>query len=120
MTTLATHPLADPDQIALFADNWTSLSKPFADKFRDACRAEAEIAGDWSVDGAGPVGYINPNRVRARLIDEPDYNPRQYAALWSSPFLAKTDRTVQIAGAGSRGNTNKSYLWRRWIDRHDA
>lgn len=117
MTTLATHPL-EPDllsELALIADPHTSLRKPFADKFRAACKYEADIDGIFEFNGAGPLGWINPSKVRARLLDEPDYRPRQFSALWSSTFLVKTDRPVQITGEGSRGNTNKSTFWRRWI-----
>lgn len=116
MTSLATHPLEPDllDELALIADPYTSLRKPFADKFREACEAEAAIDAPWfDAEHHGPDGWINPNAVRARLLDEPDYNPRQYAALWSSTFLVKTEREVQIAGRGSRGNGNKSVLWRR-------
>jgi hypothetical protein len=109
VTTLATHSLDDPDQLALIADDWTVLGKPLADLFRDACHAEAASNGGW----------VNPNAVRARLLDSDAYEPRQYAALWSvacsrDGYLDKTDRPVQIAGQGSRGNTNKSTTWRRW------
>ncbi len=109
MTTLATNPLDDPDQIALFADSWTTLGKPLADAFRDACEAEA-LSHD---------GWVNPNNVRARVLDHDSYEPRQYAALWSvacsrDGYLDKTDRPVRIAGTGSRGNTNKSTTWRKW------
>jgi hypothetical protein len=111
MTTLATHDLEPNllDELALIADPHTTLRKPFADKFHDACEAEAQMRGGW----------VDPNAVRLRLIGEPDYNPRQYAALWSvacsrDGYLDKTDRPVQIAGAGSRGNTNKSTTWRKW------
>jgi hypothetical protein len=109
VTTLATNPLDDPDQIALFGDSWTTLGKPLADTFRDACETEAREHGGW----------VNPNAVRARLLDDPAYEPRQYAALWSvacsrDGYLDKTDRPVRIAGAGSRGNTNKSTTWRKW------
>lgn len=104
--TLSTHDLEPNllDELALIADPHTVTRKPFADKFRAAC--EAEAASD-------ACGYINPNKVRARLLDEADYNPRQYAALWSSTFLVKTDEPVQIRGEGSRGNTNKSTFYRR-------
>lgn len=109
MTTLSTHAVADPDQLALIADDLTPLSKPFADKFRDACETEARGHGGW----------VDPNAVRLRLLDEPDYNPQQYAALWSpacgrNGFLDKTEVPVQIKGEGSRGNTNKSTVWRKW------
>lgn len=109
MTTLATHPLEDPDQVALWADGWTPLGKPFADRFRDACEAEA-LAHD---------GWVNPNNVRARLLDELDFDPRTYSAQWGPAcgrdgFLDKTDRLVQISGEGSRGNGNKSVRMRRW------
>lgn len=118
MTFLATHDLEPNllDELALIADPHTPTRKPFADKFRAACEAEADIDGLFDFDGAGPFGWINPNRVRARLLDEPDYRPRQYSSLWSSSFLAKADRDpVQISGRGSRGNGNKSVPWRKWI-----
>lgn len=110
MTALATHPVADPDQLALIADDWTTLRKPFADAFKDACRTEAELHDGW----------VNPNSVRARLLDHPDYEPRRYSAQWApacgrSGFLAKTQQTVQIVGEGSRGNGNKSVPLRRWV-----
>lgn len=109
MTTLATHALPEPDLLALIADEHTTLGKPLADAFRDACEAEAVATEGW----------VNPNRVRARLLDHPAYEPRQYAALWSTAcgrdgYLDKTDHPVQITGEGSRGNTNKSTTWRRW------
>lgn len=109
MTTLATRPVEDPDQLALIADDMTPLNKPFADAFRDACWAEA-VAHD---------GWVDPNRVRARLLDHPSYEPRQYAALWSPAcgrdgFLNKTDERVAISGEGSRGNGNKDVRLRRW------
>lgn len=109
MTTLATHSVDDPDQLALIADDLTPLGKPFADKFRDACETEARMCGGW----------VDPNAVRIRLLDEPDYNPRQYAALWSPAcgrdgFLDKTDVPVRIEGEGSRGNGNKSTVFRKW------
>lgn len=110
MTTLATHPTTEPDLLDLIALDPTPLRANLAEKFRAACEAEA-LAND---------GWVNPNAVRLRLLDDPDYNPRQYSALWSPAcgrdgFLRKTDRLVQISGDGSRGNTNKSVLWRRWI-----
>jgi len=117
MTALATHNL-DADQLdllALIADTETPLGKHFADAFRDACRAEADIAGDFDGDNpAGPFGWINPNRVRERLIDRPDYEPRSYSAKWSLGFLVKTDRDVQIDASHSRGNGGKSVFFRRW------
>lgn len=108
MTTLSTHPVPNPDQLVLFADPFTATGKQFADKFEAACRAEADLCGGW----------VDPNAVRLRLLDEPDYDPRQYAALWGHAcgrdgFLDKTDVPVQIAGRGSRGNTNKSTVFRR-------
>lgn len=109
MTALATHPLEDPDQVAIFADGWTVFGKPFADRFRAACEAEA-LAHD---------GWVNPNNVRARLLTEGDFDPRQYSALWGTAcsrdgYLDKTDQLVQITGEGSRGNGNKSVRLRRW------
>lgn len=110
MTTLATHPVDEPDLLALIADEQTPLGKLFADKFHDACQAEAQMSGGW----------VDPNAVRLRLIDEPDYNPRQYAALWSTAtaratgYLDNTDVPVRIQGEGSRGNGNKSTTFRKW------
>lgn len=108
MTILAARPVEDPDQLALIADNWTSLAKPFADAFRDATIA----------DGQAHDGEVNPNRVRLALLDHVGYSPRQLSALWGSAcaadgWLDKTDVTVPIAGEGSRGNGNKDVRLRR-------
>lgn len=111
MTTLATSPVSNPDDLALFADNWTAIAKPFADQFRDAC---------W-VDALTHDGWVNPNRVRALLLAEgPIDNPRQLSALWSTAcarggYLVKTDVLVPISGDGSKGNGNKSVPLRRWV-----
>lgn len=109
MTSLATHPVDDPDLLTLLADELTPLGKPLADAFREACRTEAELHDGW----------VNPNNVRARLLGHPSYEPRQYAALWApacgrSGYLNKTTERVQISGEGSRGNGNKDVLLRRW------
>jgi hypothetical protein len=109
MTSLSTHPVEEPDLLSLIGDTWTSTRKPFADAFREACRLEADTH----------MGWVNPNRVRAKLLDHPQYNPRQLSGLWSTScatdgFLVKTDRLVQIAGEGSKGNGNKSVPLRRW------
>jgi hypothetical protein len=105
MTHLATHDLEPNllDELALVADAWTSLGKPFADAFRWACESEA----------ADNDGWIDPNKVRGLLLNHPDYRPRQLSALWSSSWLTKTDRLVQISGEGSKGNGNKSVAYRR-------
>lgn len=108
--TLATRPVDEPDLLALIADEQTPLGKPFADKFRDACESEARMCGGW----------VDPNAVRLRLLDDPDYNPRQYAALWSTAtarktgYLDVTDIPVRIHGEGSRGNGNKTTVFRKW------
>lgn len=111
MTTLATSPVENPDELALFADNWTAVGKPFADRFREACQLEAERNDGW----------VNPNLVRARLMaNGPIDNPRQLSALWSTAcarggYLVKTEVRVPIVGEGSRGNGNKSVPLRRWV-----
>ena len=110
MTTLATHPADEPDLLALIADQQTPLGKSFADAFRDACEADARAHGGW----------VNPNHVRLAMLDHPAYEPRKYSAQWSpacgrSGFLETTDRPVQISGKGSRGNGNKSTVYRRWV-----
>lgn len=121
MTSLAVRPVEDPDQLALIADDLTPLGKPFADSFRDACKAEADVCGSFDGDNpAGPVDWVNPSRVRALLLDHPSYEPRQYAALWSvacarDGYLVKTAEPVAITGVGSRGNLNKNTFWRRWV-----
>lgn len=109
MTTLAAHDVEQPDLLALIAEDPTPLRVNFPEKFRAACEVEARSHGGW----------VDPNAVRLRLLDEPDYNPRQYAALWAPAcgrdgFLDKTEVPVQIAGEGSRGNGNKSTVWRKW------
>lgn len=112
MTTLSTGPLEDPDQVALFADSWTTLGKPAADRFREACR---QVACNHN-------GDVDPSLVRQLLLvgGELDIPPRQYSALWSTAcarggYLEKTNRMVPITGAGSKHNGNKSVWMRRWI-----
>lgn len=112
MTTLSTHPVEDPDQLALIADDWTVTKEHVARLFEGACYADA----------LGHDGEVSPNRVRALMIyrlGEDGYNPRQLSALWSTAcardgYLDNTDTWVQITGAGSKGNTNKSVRLRRW------
>lgn len=111
-TTLASHDLDDPAQIALFADNWTSLGVGAADRFKEACR---QVAAEHD-------GDVNPSLVRAKLLvaGELDIPCRQYSALWGTAcsrdgYLQKTGVRVQIVGAGSKGNGNKSVEMRRWI-----
>lgn len=116
--SLGARPADNPDELALFADGWTSLSKPVADRFREAC---------WQ-DALDNCGDVNPNHVReVFLVDgELSVNPRQYSALWSKASAAadgyldiKVDGNgdvikVGIAGEGSKGNTNKDVPMRRW------
>lgn len=108
MTTLNTSPVEDPDQLALIADHWTRPD--FAESFKDACRTEAELHDGW----------VNPNNVRRRLLDHPEYEPRRYAASWAGACgregYLTTERgvLVPITGEGSRGNGNKSVPMRRW------
>jgi hypothetical protein len=114
MTALSTHPLDDPDQLALIADDWTSLAIDLADAFRDACYAEATEHDGW----------VNPCSVTARLkARDPEVNMRRVSALWSTAcgrdgYLNRSDRLVQIDGSVSRGNGNKSVAlryWRGWV-----
>ena len=123
MTTLSARPVENPDQLALFADEWTVTRKPLADCFREVCRAEAERHDGW----------VNPNNVRAAVLEAmtagllidadgavlAEINHRQYSALWStacarSGYLDKTDVEVPINGAHSTGNSNKNVRLRRW------
>lgn len=110
MTTLNTHPLDDPDQLALIADNWTPLGIDLADAFREACRAEAEANDGW----------IHPCKVTARLVAaDPDVNRRRISALWSTAtardgYLDNTQRPARLDGSVSRGNGGKSSHYRRW------
>ena len=108
---LSTHSLEDPDQLALIADNWTTLAVDLADRFREACRAEA-FAHD---------GWVHPCAVTARLkADDPDVNTRRISALWSTAvarkngYLDQTKRPAQLDGAVSKGNGNKESTYRRW------
>lgn len=113
MTTLATSPVEDPDQIALFGDDWTALKKPFADRFREVCEQV----------GAKADGWVNPNVVRALMLDgavEFTYaEAKQYAGLWCKAaakdgFLdTHRDVLVPIAGVGSTRNGGKSLPMRR-------
>jgi hypothetical protein len=110
MTTLSTHSLDDPDQLALIADNWTPLAVDLADAFREACWLEARVNDGW----------VHPCKVTARLkAADPDVNMRRVSALWSTAcaadgYLDKTDRPAQLDGAVSKGNGNKSSTFRRW------
>lgn len=110
---LASHPI-DPDQLdmlALIADEHTPLGIDLADRFREACRAEANGCGGW----------VHPSRVTARLkADDPEVNMRRVSALWSTAeapggYLRKTDRESRIDGSVSRGNGNKTVRLRFWI-----
>ena len=111
MTALGTHPVEEPDLLALIADPWTVTRERFADEFRKACFWAAHTADGW----------VDPSRVRTHLIANlgPDINKRQLSALWSTAaardgYLDNTDQWVQIRGEGSRGNGNKSVRLRRW------
>jgi hypothetical protein len=110
MTTLATQPVDEPDLLSLIADPYTPLGAPFSAKFRSACQRVASRHGGW----------VDPNAVREELMDEPDYEPRRYAAQWAGAcgrdgFLVKTDVLVPIRGEGSKGNGNKSVPLRKWV-----
>ena len=110
MTTLATRPVDDPDQLALIADDQTPLGKPFADAFRDACLADA-VAHD---------GMVHPSRVSGILARHyGDFDPRRFSAMWAPAcgrdgFLDKTDELAPIDPERSRGNGGKSVRLRRW------
>lgn len=110
MTSLSTRPVENPDELALFGDNWTSLGKPFADAFRDACKADADANDGW----------VHPSRVSALLHKEfGDFNPRQFSASWAPAcgregYLDKTDRKAPIDPSVSKGNGNKDIKLRRW------
>lgn len=114
MTLLAYSPTDDYDLLALAGDGDTPLSKPFADRFRDACKADADAHDGW----------VNPNHVRAAMLAIEDFSARevrQYAGLWCKAagregFLDVPDRTntVPIKGPGSTRNGNKAVPMRRW------
>ena len=111
MTILSTHPVEDPDQLALISDTWTVTREMLGREFYYACRYDAR----------GHDGWVDPNRVRARLLHllGDDINKRQLSALWSTAtardgYLDNTEERVQITGEGSRGNGNKSVRLRRW------
>ena len=110
MTTLATSPVPDPDQLALLADDLTPLGRPFAEAFRDACRMDALTHG----------GEVHPSRVSALLhAAVGDFDPRRFSAMWAPAcgrdgFLDKTDRLAPIDPGVSKGNGNKSVRLRMW------
>lgn len=110
MTTLAARPVDEPDLLTLIADPYTTLGKPFSDKFRAVCEQVAGRHGGW----------VDPNLVHAELIDEPDYSPRRYSAQWGpacgkSGFMVKTETRVPICAETSKGNGNKDVFLRRWV-----
>ena len=118
MTTLASLPVADPDQLALIADDLTPIGKTFADAFRDACLADA-VAHD---------GEVHPSRVSALLHRHyGDFDPRRFSAMWAPAcgregFLDKTDELRPIDPETSKGNGNKKVplrTWRGWAE-HEA
>lgn len=111
--TLAARPVDEPDLLALLADQETPLGKPFADRFRETCKAVADEHDGW----------IDPNLVRARMLAVEDFSAkevRQYAGLWSKAagrdgYLdVHRDIIVPISGPGSTRNTNKGVPMRRW------
>lgn len=110
MTTLGTHGVEEPDLLSLIADTWTPLGIDLADRFREACRAEADANDGW----------VHPCKVTARLkADDPDVNVRRISALWSTAcgrdgYLDKTEREARLDGSVSRGNSNKSATYRKW------
>lgn len=110
MTTLSAAPL-DADQLDLLdciTDHETPLGSLRRQDFEDACRAVADIDG-----------WVNPNDVSAYLHRRfGEINPRAYSAQWApacgrNGFMDRTDRLVQIDGAHSRGNSNKSTVYRK-------
>lgn len=111
-TRLSTHELDNRDELLLIADGMTPLSVDLAERFRDACLAEAREHDGW----------INPCAVTARLkADDPEVNTRRISALWSTAaapdgYLDRTEHYVQIDGSVSRGNGNKSVALRLWRD----
>lgn len=110
MTTLATRPVADPDQLALIADDLTPFGRPLADAFRDACRADA----------AAHDGMVHPSRVSSLLREAVgDFDPRRFSAMWApacgrNGYLEKTDILADIDPEVSKGNGNKQVRLRRW------
>ena len=110
MTTLAALPVADPDQLALIADDWTPLAVDFADAFRAACHDDARAHG----------GLVHPSRVSALLHERlGDFDPRRFSASWAPAcgrdgFLDKTDQSEPIDPGVSKGNGNKLVRLRRW------
>lgn len=115
MTTLAQRPVSqvDADQLSLIADDWTPTKRPFADRFKAACESI----------GAEHDGWVDPNLVRARLLDgDVEFTlaeAKQYAGLWCKAagkggFLdTHRDVLVPISGAGSTRNGGKSLPMRR-------
>ena len=110
MTTLATRPVEEPDLLTLIADQVTTLGKPFADSFREACRKDAD----------GHDGWINPNRVSVLLREAiGDFSPQRFSAMWGpacdvNGYLDKTNVPEPIDPTVSKGNGNKDVLLRRW------
>lgn len=111
MTTLAQRPIShvEAGQFSLFAD----AAQSFADRFREACE---QI-------GAAHDGWVDPNLVRARLLDgDVEFTfavAKQYAGLWAKScgragFMdAHRDVLVPISGDGSTRNAGKSLPMRR-------
>lgn len=116
MTTLATSPVDEFDMLALIADGDTPLSMPFADRFKDTCRAVADEHEGW----------IDPNEVRRRMLAVEEFSARearQFSGLWCKAAGPKgyldvhRDRLVPISGEGSTRNCAKSVpmrFWRGW------
>lgn len=111
MTThLATHPIPDPDQLALIADDLTPIGRPFAEAFEAACLTDARRH----------LGLVHPSRVSAILRESyGDFDPRRFSAMWAPAcgregYLDKTDMLAPIDPEVSKGNGNKSVRLRRW------
>jgi hypothetical protein len=110
MTTLAQQPTDDYGLLSLIAEQ---APAPFADRFRETCKAVAD----------DNYGWINPNEVRRRMLAVADFSPRearQYSGIWCKAagrngYLdVHRDDLVDIDPEGSTRNGAKRVPMRSW------
>jgi len=112
MTALRFAPVDDAtaDLLSLVADDYSALGKVRMQDFRDACWTDAQAHDGW----------VHPSRVSAILHARfGQLHPQSLSAKWAPAagrdgFLDVTDKPAPIDPTHSKGNGNKSTVYRYW------